>query len=287
MRALPALLAIALLATPLAASAAIETPEGRIAEAAVAEALALYRIPVAFRETGYVYAKVLTTDGNAVHDGRAANGSVEDERGWRVAFALERKDGAREELGTFADGTMSRLAFVTRDEPGTLEARVTVPADAALHGGTQKVYVVLAFRPGEEGAPPGMTSGAQMDEARALTLLVHLDPAALGSVPPAPGAGDDDVVPPVEELPADDAPPAQPQTVVLQHAGVPTWALVLGVLALWVGALALVTIAVVLVAHHRDARRAAEAAAEPRRIPVRSDEVADEADARPRTGPRR
>lgn len=258
-------LVVALIAlAPSSGAAAIELTEGRVAEAAVAEALAVYRFPVTFGETGNVYAKVLPTDGNAVHDGRASNGSVTEARGWRVAFAMERTDGAREELGTFADGAMSQLAAVTRDERATFEARVHVPADAAQHGDTQKVYVVLAFRPPTASGAGG--SGGTMDEARALTLIVHLDPDALQPLPTDPtppldeGEPETPPVQPIDETPQESA--GGETLIVVRSETLPAWVMAAIFLSLAAISVAIAAVAGLLYLVWRELRAARMAAAQ-------------------------
>ena len=259
MRTAPLLvLLVALVAlAPTSGAAAIELVDGRVAESLVDDARAIYRFPVVFHETGDIYAKVLPTEGNAVHDGRASNGSVQEERGWRVAFAIERADGTRVELGTYADGTMTPLTAVMRDENATFEARVYVPADAAQHGDAQRVYVALAFRP-PTGAGGGAGSGGTADEARALTLIVHLDPDA--ATPPVDDDGQDHgadaEVPPVS--PIDDTGWQQDREtiIVVGSAGFPAWLAGVIVAALALVALALGAVAALLYLVWRELRAA-------------------------------
>jgi hypothetical protein len=153
-------------------------------------------MPVQVSQPGFVYAKVLATDGNAVNDGYHANGSVEARTGWRVAFAWIHENGTREEMGEFVDGTPGALVPVS-PEGAQLVITVRWPSDAQTVGGPeQTVWVALAYRQAASGEGPGATSGVQMDEARALSLALRFAPGvatdAAGkttSPTPAPGGG--------------------------------------------------------------------------------------------------
>lgn len=266
MRALLPLVAAAALVAlaPAAQAAAFEVEAGRLHERAlVPGGDATFDVGVLAAQDGFLYAKILPTPGNAVHDGTTPNGSVEEGTGWRVSFAVERADGTREELGTFVTSAMTRLVPVAAGEQVRLVATTHAPDDALAEGGpTQRVHVALAYRAEAAGAGPGGASGASMDEAVALTLLhtsVLAAPPAPAEEPPAEDPG------PVAPLPEESAAPATAQAV-------PTWFLV-GVLVL-LSAIALLLLAgVLLLAEHVRRQARAQEPAPPvaeraRTIPV-------------------
>lgn len=263
------------LALPVASAAGFSLSAGRVAEAVGAPGgQAVFEIPFEAEQDGMVYAKVLPTPGNAVDDGSRSNGSVAQGTGWRVAFALARGDGAVEELGTFANGNMSRLAPIRTGEHLTLRATVLIPPSALEGGREQTVYAALAYRLGAAGEDPGSSSGAQMDAARALTFVVHLTGDAVALPPTVPGGdatrpgdGGSDV-PPVTAIDTTNGGEGATTRVIVQEASLPTWFLVaflalLGGLVL-VGAL----IAYALLGLLRDRKRAP---ATFHRVPVKAE----------------
>lgn len=162
-----------LLAPTGAASFSLEA-ERTIERALQPGSTAVFEMPISIERSGAIYAKIIPTEGNAVHDGFRANGSIAEGRGWRVAFAITREDGSREELGQFVDSTPTALIPVTAGARPTLVMTVEIPADAAVGGPRQTIYVAIAFRVENAQGASG-ASGAQMDEARALTLLMTND----------------------------------------------------------------------------------------------------------------
>lgn len=239
---------LALLASiPSASAAAFELGGHRIVEHALqpGEDVA-FEVPVRVLQEGWLYAKLLATEDNAVHDGLRANGSVADATGWRVSYALVRADGARVELGARNDSQPSELVEVVAGETLTFVTTVHVAEDAADGGPNQRVYVALAYRANRGGAGPGGASGASMDEARALTFLLsdaHLPPAqSVAEVPEAP---------PVEEVPTEGS---QGRTIIVREP-FPTWLVVL-LVGLGVASIAINVATLTLV---RRALRAAKA----------------------------
>lgn len=234
---------------------------------------AVFEMPLVVNADGLVYAKILPTDNNAVHDGFRANGSIAEDKGWIVRFALEREAGAREELGAFVDSTSSAPVEVRAGDRPTLVATVRVPADAAIGGPRQVIYVALAFRPASASGP-GAASGASMDEARSITLVLSnalLPPAVEGAPPATPP---EDTEAPVEEAPA--IPPVGPLEEGARPSGavvvqtLPTWFMA-GLLAVGAAlAIGLGVVAALLHAIRRDLASAREPRA--RAIPVRTPE---------------
>lgn len=271
---------LVVLALPLASAAGFSLPVGRVAEAvAQPGGDAVFVVPLEAEQDGLVYAKVLPTEGNAVDDGAGPNGSVAAGTGWRVTFALVREDGAVDDMGTFADGGMSRLAPIRAGERLALRATVHTPADALKGGAEQRVYVALAYRDAPQGADPGSTSGGQMDAARALTLLVRLSDTAV-SLPPGGGAGGGSGTDPGGVPPVGPIPPAESGTrvVVVQQAPLPTWFMA-GLLGL-LGALVLVgaVAAYALLGLLRERKRHAT----PTRVPVQAAEPVKQPEGTPR-----
>jgi len=204
------LLLAALLAAPLAAAGSFTLLADRHMEQdAGAEGVTVFAMPVQVNQGGFVYAKILATEGNAVHDGYQANGSVEARTGWRVAFAWIYANATRVELGSFVDGTPTATVPVTPGQTDQLVVTVRWPADAQTVGGAEQVvWTALAFRASADGTGPGATSGVSMDEARALGLTLRFAPgvamAPAGSnVPPTPAA-------PSPTTPAPATPPTTP-----------------------------------------------------------------------------
>lgn len=163
-----------LLALPTAA-ALIEAPARREAPL-VPGGAQTFLVPVS-TSGGALYAKILPTEGNAVHDGVRANGTLSPPTGWRVGFALQRADGARHDLGERVDSEPTTTADVLPGEAATLLATVHAPPEAQPPA---TVYVVVALS--ATGAPDG-GSGARQDEARAITLVLTGAPRDT----PAPG----------------------------------------------------------------------------------------------------
>lgn len=263
MRALALLLA-ALCVVPSASAAAFDLGRERIVEAALrpGEDVTL-AMPLLARQNGSLYAKVLPTPGSALNDGTRANGSAEDGTGWRATFAFVRADGSREELGTFVDSTATRLVAVTRDEAITFEATLHVPAEAARGGPSQRVFVAVAYRATTATTISSGASGASLDEARALTLL--LTDALL------PPATQDDTDAADELAPEEDAtpgvPPVAPIATTTGNVHVtmsfPSWFLFGVVAALLLLAGAVIVQALILSSWARRAREAAPPRAEP------------------------
>lgn len=270
-RSILALVVLALLAVPTA-QASFELGSGKVLERPLDPGTTqVFEMPLEIADAGYLYAKVLPTEGNAVNDGMRANGSVTEGTGWRATFALVDGAGNATELGTFVDSTMTPLVRVAAGEPWTLRTTLHVPPSAAEGGPRQVVYVAVAFRPSADGSDPGSTSGANIDASRALTLL--LTNALLPDVVAPPADEEvDEVVPPVQPI---DETGSQSRVVVMQQP-LPTWFLVGTILLLGVISLALVTVVVLLARMRRElatfAQRAPAAQAEPRRIPVHTSE---------------
>ena len=299
------LLTLALLA-PGASAAGFTFLAGRHLEATPgATRVATYEMPLRIEEDGLLYAKLLATDGNAVHDGRRANGSVEDGTGWRLELALRGASGEVQQLGAFVDGTPTSTMPVKAGDEMALLMTLRVPSDAPRFGERQLVYVALAFRlASAEGA--GTSSGASMDQARAITLIVHLpseggvpvetptDPVEGGeaapgtptspttpTTPTAEATGGEDPTGPGETTdPGPVAPIATPQggtvRVVVEQQAMPLW-FMLGALAIATAVLfALVATLLVMWQVLREMRAAEPArAARPLRIetaPARSEE---------------
>ncbi|GEM_PF-6920476 len=295
MRAALGLLVLALLA-PLAAASSFTLLADRHADQDASGGVTVFTMPVQVNQGGFVYAKVLATEGNAVNDGYHANGSVEAHTGWRVAFAWIYANGTRQELGEFVDGTPSALAAVS-PESDQLVMTVRWPSDAQTVGGpAQQVWVALAYRQAPSGTDPGATSGVQMDEARAISLTLHFGPgvamepsgttasptpgpsptppSTVPSAPPAtptaatpqasPGGGGEPVVPSVG--PIESSAPAT--RIVVVAPPLPSWFLgavvFLGVVS--VVSLSLLAVGVWLLARRR---REAPVLRRVTRIPVR------------------
>lgn len=247
MRAAALLLAVALL--PSAAAFALGA-EKIVERGLVIGGDVVFEMPLSFDAAGHFYAKLLATPGNAVNGGAGPNGT------WSVSYVLLRADGAREEMGSFANSSLSRLVPVAAGETATFEATVHIPADAAEGGPAQSVFVALAWRSTEASAAPGSASGAQMDEARAITLL--LTDALL---PPAASTDAETDVPAVSAIDTDE--PASPRAQVAVQQALPTWFLV-G--ALLVGVALVATTGVAAAALVALARRSGRTA---HRVPVR------------------
>lgn len=281
MRALPHAaaafaVAAALLALPLAAAATFELPQGKIVERPLDPGHdAVFTVPLVVNQGGALYAKLLVTSDNAVNDGNHVNGSLEAGTGWRVGFAFVREDGTRLDLGAAVDSTPTALVPVKLGEKPTFEFTVHVPADAASGGPSQRVYAAIAYRLAS-GSDPGGASGATMDEARSVTLLLSnalLPPAQRSSAsvpsapsaptpPPASGAApsgsasasqdaaasSSGELPPVGFIPTTGAgAPGPAASIVVVEPGVPTWFLVV-VAGLFVGILALLALATTFLA---------------------------------------
>jgi len=233
---LATIVVLALLAVAPVSAASFELGAQRVVEAALAPGQATtLAMPLVVSQDGALYVKLLATPGNAVNDGTRANGSVEDETGWRIGFALLREDGAREDLGTFVDSTPTRLVAVAAGEHLVLESTLHLPDDAARGGPSQRAYVALAHRAGASGE--SAASGATMDASRAITLVLSdaLLPPAIADAPPLAGSDpseDEARLPDVGPVAPIEAPPpsssAQAGTVTV---ALPVWFLG-GVLAL-------------------------------------------------------
>jgi hypothetical protein len=157
-----------------------------MAQGAGTEGITVFAMPVQVNDPGFVYAKVLATEGNAVNDGYHANGSVEGRTGWRVSFAWIYANGTRVELGEFVDGTPTQLVPVA-PESDQLVMTVRWPADAQTVGGAdQTAWTALAFRQ-QASSDPGSTSGVSMDQAKAIALALHFD-AGIATAPAGTGA---------------------------------------------------------------------------------------------------
>lgn len=253
----PLVLAALLLVLPAAGAAALELTGGRSFEADLAPGgSVLVEVPFVAGAAGSVYAKILPTPGNAVHDGARANGTATT--GWRVSFALQREGAAEpEDLGTPADASPTPLAPVAEGERLALLVRIHAPADALLGGAAQRVHVALAYR--GAAAESGLSSGASMDASRGLTFHVRL---AGGDAVPA----DDEEVPAVAPLP-ERTTSAGGGASIAPASLAPTWALVVGLLLLAGILAALVAIAILLSKLLRETRK--EGAS--RRVPVREE----------------
>ena len=261
---IPVLLALLMLLAPAAGAAALELEGPRSLEADAAWQPATFEVPFRATQDGAAYAKLLPTPGNAVNDGSGPNAS-----GWRVTFALARADGAQEELGERADGSPTALAPVRAGE--SLRLLVTVHPPATVPAGTQKVHVALAYRaPGAQAT----ASGASLDEARAVTLLLRFaDPTAGpgGATPPTPDVG------PIPTTGTGGSGSAAAPPVIVVRESTPWWLLAatLGVLAL---ALAVLAAALVVLARAMRVVRAGQAV----RVPVRGEAPPVEQPADPR-----
>lgn len=167
---------------------------------------------------GDVYAKLIPTAGNPVHDGNAANGSAPtassnwtDGTGWWVIFSLN--EGDRDMAHTYAraDGTPTDAMAMPTGREGSFGVTVHAPTDAFLANETYTVHVVLAVR------APGAAneSGGTMDEALSFSLDVSR------------GAGQ---APPPEEERDDGAPDAEgdAETVREERRRLPTPVLITG-----------------------------------------------------------
>lgn len=201
MRLRPAavLLVLAALAPPSAAAATFDLGAERILERALLpDTDAAFEMPIHVNQDGFLYAKVLPTPGNAANNGSGPNGSIDEGTGWGVRFAFVGPDGARTELGAFLDSTPTPLVQVRAGDDARLVITVRIPADAALGGPRQALYVALAYRAGDASGSTG-ASGASIDEARALTLLLTNDllPPAAPPVPDPPASDAEADVPPV------------------------------------------------------------------------------------------
>lgn len=167
--------ALALLLAP-SALATFELPDGRRFEADSRPGEATtFRVPVRATTDAHLYAKILPTPGNAVHDGAESNGTLEPPSGWRVAFAFEKGGEPPIELGTRIDSTPTDIVQLAAGDQGAWLLAVHQPT-AATSGGT--VYVALAERVPHSTQ---QTSGAQADDARAVTLRLGRE-----SAPPEP-----------------------------------------------------------------------------------------------------
>lgn len=239
MRALILLALMALVAAPVAAAAAFELPDGRVVERPLDPGHeAVFDVRLVGTQDGFLYAKLLVTEGNAANDGQP-NGSLATGAGWSVAFALVRQDGSRTELGEYLDSTSTPLAPVAAREALTLQTTVRVPEDAARGGPSQRVYIAIAYRLNPASGPGGQGSGASMDEARAVTLILSNallppvetgeDPAA-GEVPPTPATGGLPTTPAAPPVTRVGGEAGGMQTIVVREA-FPSWFLA-GVLAL-------------------------------------------------------
>lgn len=194
MRALSVLLIALALLAPSAHAAAFELESDRIVEGPLVPGEpTAFRIDARVHADGALYAKLLPTSGNAVHDGRMPNGSSEEETGWFVAFALERADGERTELGAFSDSRGSALAPVAAGEGVTLVATVHAPGDALAGGSLQKVFVALAHR--GAAMQTGGGSGAYLDEARAVTLVLRAPATDVVAPTPDDSSANDEPLP--------------------------------------------------------------------------------------------
>lgn len=247
-----ALLAL-LLVAPAASAAALDVRAPRAIEAAATPgASATVDVPIVVAEDGALYAKVLPVEENAVNSGDGPNGT------WRVAFALVRADGAVEELGDRATSTPTSLASVRAGEALTLRVRVDVPAEAS---GAQRVVLAVAHRAAQASAAGG--SGATMDEARALTLVLAVGAPLILPV-------EEDALPDVgflDEAPRDASSPPSPIVIV---QALPTWFLV-G--ALVVGATIAALLGAILVVLARAPRgRIVPVESAPREVPVKAEE---------------
>lgn len=177
----PSFLALAavlpLLAPAAAAEIAFEGPTRRDAPLLAGEAHA-FLVPFT-TSGGAVYAKLLPTPENVVHDGERANGTLDPPAGWRVAFAIREADGTRNDLGARVDSEPTPTVQLAAGERATLEVTIHAPADAVAPA---RVHAVLALA-SEPGAAGG--SGARQDEARALTFVLTEESARA----PDPGRG--------------------------------------------------------------------------------------------------
>lgn len=143
------------------------------------------QIPFRLGGPGQVYAKLLPTPGNSVHDGTRGNGTTTSDHtagvdGWWVTFEL-RKNGTRivrdlneqpvvEPLGTFADGTPTKAVLLSAGADYALGLSVHAPQGAFDVWEIQRVYAVLGFREYPGNAENETGSGARMDAAHALTV---------------------------------------------------------------------------------------------------------------------
>lgn len=173
MRAAPALPLVALLVALLAPSASaallVDAPRTLDAPFAAGRPIA-FEVPFRVDEEARVYAKLLPTPGNAVHDGERANGTLDPPTGWRVAFAFLNDAGARNDAGTRVDSTPTLALDAMPGESWRLEAIVHVPPDA-----TPPADVHLALAASHPQAPG---SGATLDASRAITLHLSSPPEA-------------------------------------------------------------------------------------------------------------
>lgn len=282
-----ALVLAALVAAPTASAAAFDVPNGRVVERPLEPGTSqAFAFDVLANQEGFVYAKVLPTPGNVLHDSYVANGSAQEKTGWFVSFAFIDADGARTELGDRVGSEPTELRPVAPGDAFTFEATLHVPDDAASGGPEQRAYVALAYRL-DATTSSGGASGASMDSARALTLLLTNDMLPPVPVSEGPGAADgatdpggavaptdsDVPAPPVGEIPQESASGGD-TFVTVAPSTLPSWFLAgaLFVGALMAVALATVAAALVLVARELRARPALAAAPEPsphaRTIPV-------------------
>lgn len=246
-----AILALAILTLPSVQAAGFEFGASKILEKPLDPGSSqVFEMPLEIGGDGYLYTKMLATPANAINDGSSPNGSVEHGTGWRLSLALVGPDGAPRELGTVVDSTMSELVAVKSGEAWKLVMTVHIPENAADGGGRQRAYVALAFRPGADVANPGSASGAQIDESRAITLLMTNallpDPVPTTPEPPVEGGAGEPVVaiPPVQ--PIDESGTQGGQVIVVQQA-LPTWFLVVSLVILGAVAVCVAAVAYLLV----------------------------------------
>src|SRR5581483_942149 len=170
----PLLILVALLAPAASAGSFTLLADRHMAQDAGTGGVTVFAMPVQVNVGGFVYVKLLATEGNAVNDGYHANGSVEARTGWRASFAWLYANGTRVEMGSYVDGTPTPTQPVASGETDQLVVTLRWPNDAQTVGGAEQVvWAALAFRPNVDGAAPGATSGVQIDEARALGFTLR------------------------------------------------------------------------------------------------------------------
>ena len=262
-----------LLALPAAAAAVLEPQGPRVLEQPVAPGgAAVFDLAVRAQREGSLYAKLLPTPGNAVHDGARANGSAADRTGWWIQVSALLPDGSERALGAFADGARTALVPVREGDLVTFRVAVHAPLDAASGG---RVHVAVAYRaPAVDGAGG---SGADLEEARAFTLR-------LVGAGQAPAAGPPATPTPAERPPASPTPAARPPAPVVARApaaeAVPSPLLVVAVVFLGAIVLLLAAIGTLLALILREMRLRHGARA--RTVPVREAEAPPATERTPR-----
>lgn len=252
-RAAFVLLLALVLALPGARAAGYDFTSGRsFAQPAGEGGVNVFTIPFHVNAPGFVYAKLLDTDRNAVNNGAAPNGSASAKTGWWVEWALVQGQ-ATLELGARQDDKPTELVPVAAGEDDALVLRVHWPEAANTPGAADLVYGALAFRVESAASGPGQTSGASMDEARSFHVQIDFpgsgaaapvpspsatpDATAGGATPPAtptPTAGEEAAVSPTPDVSGVDAGASHggvssgngtSVTIVNQEAPLPGWVL--------------------------------------------------------------